>query len=269
MFETLGQTPADVVVLALNHQSGEPPDLALLRRLHLSHPKTAKILLIESCDRDLVVSAFRSGARGLFCFADSPFRALCKCIQVVYQGQIWATSQQVAYLIDLVTQVPSVFAPSAAACASSLSNARPRHAPATTMHAPGYPVTDHTTLSDHPSNPSRRWTVIASGLLLSALALVMLYTGRSAFRSPLAIVVIAAIGLAAALLQLRLRGATAESVRVPIWLNVLGLLCALAALLFDYLHFNPVATQIAALAAVGCFAVTSFLLFDHLRKKRT
>ena len=47
------------------------------------------------------------------------------------------------------------------------------------------------------------------------------------------------------------------------------LLCALAALLFDYLHFNPVATQIAALAAVGCFAVTSFLLFDHLRKKRT
>ena len=70
MFETLGQTPADVVVLALNHQNGDPPDLALLRRLHLAHPKTAKILLIESCDRDLVVSAFRSGARGLFCFAD-------------------------------------------------------------------------------------------------------------------------------------------------------------------------------------------------------
>jgi DNA-binding NarL/FixJ family response regulator len=108
MFETLSQTPADVAVLALNHQNGEPPDLALLRRLHLVHPKTAKILLIESCDRDLVVSAFRSGARGLFCFADSPFRALCKCIQVVHQGQIWATSKQVSYLIELVTQVPSL-----------------------------------------------------------------------------------------------------------------------------------------------------------------
>ena len=140
--------------------------------------------------------------------------------------------------------------------------------PAATIHAPGCPAANHITLPDHPSNPPRRWTVIASGLLLSALALVMLYTGRSAFRSPLAIVVIAAIGLAAALLQLRLRGATAQSVRVPVWLNVLGLLCALAALFSDYLHFNPVATQIAALAAVGCFAVTSFLLFDHLRKKR-
>jgi len=108
MFETLSQSAIDVAVLALNHQNAEPPDLALLRRLHLAHPKTAKILLIESCDRDLAVSAFRSGARGLFCFADSPFRALCKCIQVVHQGQIWATSQQVAYLIDLVTQVPSL-----------------------------------------------------------------------------------------------------------------------------------------------------------------
>lgn len=55
-----------------------------------------------------MVNAFRSGARGLFCFADSPFRALCRCIQVVHQGQIWATAQQVDFLIDLVTQVPSL-----------------------------------------------------------------------------------------------------------------------------------------------------------------
>jgi peptidoglycan/LPS O-acetylase OafA/YrhL len=119
------------------------------------------------------------------------------------------------------------------------------------------------------SNPSRRWTVIVSGFLLVALALVMLYTGRTAFRSPLAIVVIAAIGLAAALFQLRLRGAGARSVRAPLWLNVFGLLCALAALFSDVLHLNYVLVQIAALAAVGCFAVSSFLLFDRLRKRRS
>jgi DNA-binding NarL/FixJ family response regulator len=82
--------------------------MALLRRLHISFPKVAKILLLESFDRELVVNAFRSGARGLFCFAVSPFRALCKCIQVVHRGQIWATAQQIEYLIDLVTQVPSL-----------------------------------------------------------------------------------------------------------------------------------------------------------------
>jgi hypothetical protein len=123
-------------------------------------------------------------------------------------------------------------------------------------------------LPDPLPNLSRRWTVIASGLLLSALALVMLYTGRSAFRSPLAIVVIAAIGLAAALLQLRLRVPGSRAVGPPIWLNVLGLLSALGALLADFLHLSPIITLVAALAAVGCFAVSSFLLFEHLRKKR-
>ena len=130
------------------------------------------------------------------------------------------------------------------------------------------PAVDNNTLPDPLTNGSRRWTVIAAGLLLSALALVMLYTGRTAFRSPLAIVVVAAIGLAAALLQLRLRGAAAQAVRAPIGPNVLGLLCAVAALFSDFLRLSPALTLAAALVAVGCFAVSSFLLFDHLQKKR-
>ena len=42
---------------------------------------------------------------------------------------------------------------------------------------------------------SRRWTVIASGLLCGALALVVLFTNRGAFFSPLAVVVMGAVGL--------------------------------------------------------------------------
>jgi hypothetical protein len=56
-----------------------------------------------------------------------------------------------------------------------------------------------------PSNSSRRWSVIAAGLLIFAIALVVIYAGSNAFHSPLAAVVLAAIGLAAVLLQLRLR----------------------------------------------------------------
>ena len=48
---------------------------------------------------------------------------------------------------------------------------------------------------------SRRWTVIASGLLCGALAMVVLFTNRGAFFSPLAVVVMGAVGLAAVLLQ--------------------------------------------------------------------
>ena len=50
----------------------------------------------------------------------------------------------------------------------------------------------------------RRWTVIGSGLLCGILAVIVLFTNPRAFASPLAVVVLAAIGLAAVLLQLRM-----------------------------------------------------------------
>jgi len=83
-------------------------NMALLRRIHVVHPEVAKIVLLEVPDRDSVVSAFRSGARGLFCFSRYPFRLLCKCIQSVYQGQIWASSEQLHLLLEELAQVPSL-----------------------------------------------------------------------------------------------------------------------------------------------------------------
>jgi len=104
----LADSAHDVVLLASNGNGSTWQDMAALRRIHITFPKVAKVLVLESVDRDLAVNAFRSGARGLFCFSISPFRALCKCIQVVHRGQIWATAQQIDYLIDLVSQVPSL-----------------------------------------------------------------------------------------------------------------------------------------------------------------
>jgi two-component system nitrate/nitrite response regulator NarL len=98
----------DVVLLAASGQGSTWQDMALLRRIHISYPRVPKILVLEALDRELVVNAFRSGARGLFCFSRFPFRALCKCIQVVHRGQIWATAEQINCLIELVFQVPSL-----------------------------------------------------------------------------------------------------------------------------------------------------------------
>lgn len=83
-------------------------NMALVRSLHLAHPDVVEVLLLDAPDREVVVNAFRSGARGVFSFADSSFRLLCKCIQTVHQGQIWASNEQVGYLIDAVTHVPSL-----------------------------------------------------------------------------------------------------------------------------------------------------------------
>jgi DNA-binding NarL/FixJ family response regulator len=99
---------ARVVVFSLNHFAGADSQLATLRRIHLSHPAIAKVLLTESCDRDLAVSAFRSGARGIFCISDSHLRLLCRCIQRVAEGQVWASTEQLRFLLDLVSEVPSL-----------------------------------------------------------------------------------------------------------------------------------------------------------------
>jgi DNA-binding NarL/FixJ family response regulator len=101
-------TPAKVVVLSLNHSVEVAAQMATMRRIHLSHPTIAKVLLVDSYDRDLVVSAFRSGARGVFCIADTHFRLLCRCIQRVAEGQIWANTEQMTFLIDLISEVPTL-----------------------------------------------------------------------------------------------------------------------------------------------------------------
>ena len=79
-----------------------------LRRFHLAHPEIPKVLLVDTCDRELVVSAFRSGARGIFPITEANLRLLCKCLLRVAAGQIWANTEQLNYLMDLISEVPSL-----------------------------------------------------------------------------------------------------------------------------------------------------------------
>lgn len=115
----------------------------------------------------------------------------------------------------------------------------------------------------------RRWNVLVSGLLVAVLAIIVTLTSRAAFLSPTAVVVVAAIGLVALLLQLRLRyGEMAGAVHAPGWLNTAGTLFALAALFGDQLHLSPGVSEVVALVAVGCFAVSGAVVLHDLRKQR-
>ncbi len=98
----------EIAVVLLNASRAGAPDLSLLRQLHLAHTNVAKVLLLGGYDRDLVVTAFRAGARGLFSFFDQPLRLLCKCIHCVHRGEVWANSEQLQHLLAAVAQVPSL-----------------------------------------------------------------------------------------------------------------------------------------------------------------
>jgi len=128
------------------------------------------------------------------------------------------------------------------------------------------PVTSSGSHPQSPSKVARRWTVIASGLLLLALALVVIYTGPNAFLSPVALVVVAAIGLAALLLQVWFRR-DLPNTHTRLWLNILGILCAMLSLFADNLRMTRRMLDLVAFAAVVCFGISGSLILRALRRQ--
>jgi FtsH-binding integral membrane protein len=114
---------------------------------------------------------------------------------------------------------------------------------------------------------ARRWTVIASGLLLLSLALVVIYTRPLAFQSPTALVVVAAIGVAALFLEVRFRRELPR-IHPPLGLTILGILCAAVSFFADFLHLPRPTTEGTAFAAVICFGISGTLILHALGKLR-
>lgn len=108
ILRAITDTAPRVALLSLHPPASITETVTILRRFHLSYPKLPKVLLADTCDRDLVVSAFRSGARGIFSIADANLRLLRKCLVRVAAGQVWANSEQLNCLIDRISEVPSL-----------------------------------------------------------------------------------------------------------------------------------------------------------------
>jgi len=108
ILRAVSQKAPRIVLFSMTASLRVSETIITLRRFHLSHPEISKVLLVESFDRDLVVNAFRSGVRGIFCIADSYLRLLCKCLLRVADGQIWANTEQLNYIVELISEVPSL-----------------------------------------------------------------------------------------------------------------------------------------------------------------
>jgi drug/metabolite transporter (DMT)-like permease len=116
----------------------------------------------------------------------------------------------------------------------------------------------------------RRWTVIASGLLLAALALIVTFTSRAAFFSPTAVAVVAAVGVMALMLQIRFRYPQQRGeIHLPSWFNLAGGILALSAFLCEWLHLRPAVIELITLAAIGSFGVSGALVLHKMRKRRS
>jgi DNA-binding NarL/FixJ family response regulator len=89
----------DVVLMSAELEDGAQAGFDALRKLRVSHPNVRAIMLLNHCRRDLVVEAFRNGARGIFCRTQPP-TTLPKCIAAVHEGQIWASSHELQFILE-------------------------------------------------------------------------------------------------------------------------------------------------------------------------
>ncbi len=100
----------DIALVSLRQGEDATAGFSLCREICAGSPSTRVIMLLDSSERSAVIDAFRSGARGVFCRTE-PLKLLAKCIVCVHQGQVWASSEELHYLVDAVSEpVPMRFA---------------------------------------------------------------------------------------------------------------------------------------------------------------
>lgn len=87
------------VLLLSSELNGPAGGFAVLRELHTSHPHARAVMLLDSSKPELILEAFRAGARGVLSRQDS-IEVLNKCVRKVHQGQVWANSQQMELVVE-------------------------------------------------------------------------------------------------------------------------------------------------------------------------
>ncbi len=102
--ELLKDRQPDVAIISAQLQEGPLAGFVLLRELRALRSRTRAVMLLSSRERDLVVDAFRSGAHGVI-FRDEPLETLSKCVHAVHEGQVWANSEHLGYLLQALAHV--------------------------------------------------------------------------------------------------------------------------------------------------------------------
>jgi two-component system nitrate/nitrite response regulator NarL len=94
----------DIALINAHLGDGQMTGYRVLQGLPLACPKTVAIMMIPACDRDLIIDAFRGGARGVFCRFQE-LKLLFKCIRTVHSGRIWANNQDIVFLLEFLMQL--------------------------------------------------------------------------------------------------------------------------------------------------------------------
>ncbi len=99
----LNREKAQIAVISTKIGDNHGGGYDLVREIRAQSPTTPVVVLLDVSERAAVIEAFRAGAQGVFCRTE-PLRLLSKCIQCVHQGQVWASSGELHYLLEALAK---------------------------------------------------------------------------------------------------------------------------------------------------------------------
>ena len=103
IMEAVGRQKPHVVLLSSALEASGTLGFELTRQLRSTHADVRVVLLMDSTHSSAVVEAFRCGARGVFSRTQSS-STLVRCISSVHQGQVWANSTELRYLLEALRE---------------------------------------------------------------------------------------------------------------------------------------------------------------------
>ena len=103
---SISQQRPNVLLLGLRAQDPTPELLTVLRHVRDEFPWIRTIVLSEEKAFELALEAFRAGAKGVFDRSRYDAAQLCRCIQCVAEGQIWACSELLSFVLEAFASTP-------------------------------------------------------------------------------------------------------------------------------------------------------------------
>jgi DNA-binding NarL/FixJ family response regulator len=114
IFDCFSRESVDVALINVDLEDGRLAGLEVLPEICATYHNTPVVVLFDTWQDDLIVHAFRGGARGVFCRSEKELEVLWKCISAVHEGQVWANSRQLQLLLNTLRSeavIPPVSSP--------------------------------------------------------------------------------------------------------------------------------------------------------------
>jgi two-component system, NarL family, nitrate/nitrite response regulator NarL len=106
LLESMAAREVQLVVIGADLNQNTKTGFDLAHTVRRMHPAVPIVILLNQSTPDSVVTAFRSGAQGVFSRQQSMSDFL-DCVEHVGNGLIWAGAQETTFLLEAFSSIPS------------------------------------------------------------------------------------------------------------------------------------------------------------------